>query len=130
MTRTFFFFVLLFICRGIVVLREREPRVGRSSCAGGVREQPCVSACRDQRNTWSDGNNRGSSCWVWWELGEASPSTLHHRKLRQNVGVLSHLAVWLLVHAFNSYLRKEVQTMIVSHSGEGLPEWDACPAQQ
>lgn len=51
------------------------------------------------------------------------------RKLRQNVGVLSQLAVWLLVHVFNSHLRKEMQNMVISHSGEGLPEWDACPAR-
>lgn len=30
---------------------------------------------------------------------------------------------------FNSHLRKEVQTVVVSHSGEGLPEWSGCPAR-
>lgn len=83
-----------------------------------------------QRNIWSDGSHRGSSCGVWWEVGEASPSPLPPRKLRQSIGALSHLAVWLLVHVFNSHLRMEVQTMVISHSGEALPEWDVFLAWQ
>lgn len=58
------------------LLKERRPGVGRSSCAGGVRQQPCVPAHGAQRNIWRDGSHRGSSCWFWWELGEALPLCL------------------------------------------------------
>lgn len=110
------------------MLGERKPRVGRSSCAGGVWQQPWVPAHGAQRNIWSCGTHRGSSCWFWWDLGEGSPSPLPPRKLRQNVGVLSHLAVWLLVQAFYSHLRKGMQTTVISYSGEGLSEWGVCLA--
>lgn len=110
--------VLLQIFRGVWVLRERKPGVGRSSCAGGVRQQLCVPAHRAQRNIWS--NHRGSSCWFWWSWV----------KLRQSVGVLStqQSGCWSMV--FYSHLRKEMQTMVISCSGKRLPKWDMCLARQ